>query len=593
MSKRKKIRNLSWVGVIVTLVIGLVILKNKPATINEATTNIPSIEKKVMVLNFDPILENYGGVRLHKYFNWNDPLTLEQAYISTMREVSHEYVNYRIVERQDIDNFPPGLNQFDDARYVACVADPTHCKYATMNYSTVLSTYQVCEKLNAGTIDELWIWGAPYFGIYEAIMTGPGAFYTNGPPVVGTTCKSKMDIMGFSYERGLAEMLENFGHRLEGTLSQVFVGGEMGLIKATDYNTSSNPWVRFLASDKYAPNKSGCGSIHSAPNSDSDYDWDNERLVRSYCIDFEHPFPFLEGDTQNVSCSTFGCSYDGLGFKKWWLSHLPHSEGTTNGKLNNWWRYLVGYDNAVSSQGENPQFVTVKSGTEDKNLACKLLLNKNEIYLGLNDRNVSDCPAGTPIKAVFDFSKINIDSKKNVTKAYLSFIQDGPYDNSLTLSIKLKYGTFTTSTATWVIDQHWEYKTRVMSPDLTKQLQEIVDQTLWKPGGTISAEISYVSGEGNRRVFAYERLGTVTTTALVYETSSTPRPSTSPSVAPSPSPSASPSPTASASPRTGPGDYSGDGCVTLKDYQLVMTNWGNPYTNADLQLIKVNFGKCY
>ena len=34
---------------------------------------------------------------------------------------------------------------------------------------------------------------------------------------------------------------------------------------------------------------------------------------------------------------------------KWWLNHLPKALGQTDGFHNNWWRYVIDYDNAIKS----------------------------------------------------------------------------------------------------------------------------------------------------------------------------------------------------------------------------------------------------
>ena len=35
---------------------------------------------------------------------------------------------------------------------------------------------------------------------------------------------------------------------------------------------------------------------------------------------------------------------------KWWLGHMPHFKGISpyDGKLNNWWHYVVDYNAAVA-----------------------------------------------------------------------------------------------------------------------------------------------------------------------------------------------------------------------------------------------------
>ncbi|MBP9702473.1 DUF1565 domain-containing protein [Candidatus Woesebacteria bacterium] len=64
-------------------------------------------------------------------------------------------------------------------------------------------------------------------------------------------------------------------------------------------------------------------------------------------------------------------------------------------------------------------------------------------------------------------------------------------------------------------------------------------------------------------------------------------PSTVPSATPAPSPSVIPTPSVSAK----PGDLNNDGAVDIKDFNRLISNFGNPYTILDFNLIISNFGK--
>ena len=62
----------------------------------------------------------------------------------------------------------------------------------------------------------MWLWGFPYAGYYESIMAGPGAFWCNAPALKETgQAQRRFIIMGYNYQRGVGEMLENLGHRAE------------------------------------------------------------------------------------------------------------------------------------------------------------------------------------------------------------------------------------------------------------------------------------------------------------------------------------------------------------------------------------------
>ena len=294
-----------------------------------------SITRKVMVIDFNPIIESQGNRRLRAIKSWQDPIALETQYINDVKNASGGYFKYQIVNRlADVDKYPMKSNNyvFTDAEYLSAVNSPTSDAREIIDYLKVLDDYDVCEKINRGEIDELWLWGGPWFGYYEAAMVGPTAFHTNSAPITGSTCTKNAIIMGFSYERDVSLMLEDLGHAIEGALSQKFI--EDPRFNAGNYYTS---WGKFAASDKISPGKSGCGWMHFAPNSNTDYDWDNTRSVTSTCEDWLN-YPNLTGATTSISCNNSGC--DGNKYKKWWLSHIPKAAGSTGGHFNNWWRYV-------------------------------------------------------------------------------------------------------------------------------------------------------------------------------------------------------------------------------------------------------------
>ncbi len=287
------------------------------------------ITKKIMVLQFDPVFPSLGNQKLRQAKGWSNPVDLENSYISEVRRLSNNYVNFQIVERQEINDIPVKGDSFDytESSYLACLNNSQSCHSPDIaDYSKILRDYQVCEKVNSGQVDELWLWGGPWFGYWEAVMAGPNSFNTNAYPITGTSCQRQLNIMGFSYERGLSEMMEDLGHRFEGTMAHVF--GE-----DPRWSDSKNTvWGRFASHD-------GCGWMHRAPNSTSEYDWSNSGSASSSC----------GGTIRQITCSDWGCT--GLGFKTWWLSHISNSDGQTDGKWNNWWKYVFDYE------GNAPSFV--------------------------------------------------------------------------------------------------------------------------------------------------------------------------------------------------------------------------------------------
>lgn len=151
-----------------------------------------NVTKKVMLLIYNPILESKGGKRLTAEKGWGNATSLSQSFISDIKDVSGGYLNYQIVQSHEIDAIPTkadGFNYSDDL-YLSCLSNSSLCHSPdTANYNTILGSYQACEKRNSGEIDEVWIWGGPYFGYYESRLTGPGAFWYNAPVLTGTACQ--------------------------------------------------------------------------------------------------------------------------------------------------------------------------------------------------------------------------------------------------------------------------------------------------------------------------------------------------------------------------------------------------------------------
>ncbi len=293
--------------------------------------------QRVLVYDFNPIISN--GQRIRELVGWTDPKVLETQYVNTMRDVSWGNLNYQIVQRfENIDDIltrSDGYNYSPTDFYNVARGFQTPHSPVWADYNAFIKKYSMCETANAQNIDEIWLWGAPWQGFYEANMTGPGAFTTNGPVILGTTCNHKVSIMGFSYERGLSEMLEDQGHRFEGTMNQVFKE------EPRPYGTPQNTaWGKFVAA---------CGWMHRPPNTldpqKSEYNYVDSSNILTTCPQYQ-TYPNMSTNRVEINCRTWSC--DGLEFKKWWFKLIPHADGRdTTGKLNNWWPYITNFDKAI------------------------------------------------------------------------------------------------------------------------------------------------------------------------------------------------------------------------------------------------------
>jgi hypothetical protein len=199
-----------------------------------------------------------------------------------------------------------------------------------VNYQAILTGFNVMARVARRDIDEVWVFSFPHAGFYESTMGGAGAFWCNAPPMPGTAgCPRRFVVMGFSFERGVGEMLEAFGHRAESILTKLFE-------KKTG---DDNLYARFSRYDKLAPGKAEVGTIHFAPNSQRDYEWDNPGRVMSNCYDWLN-FPRFQGDVREVGPEEWGGG-EIRAHHRWWLQHLPKMAGRTGGVVNSWWQYIL------------------------------------------------------------------------------------------------------------------------------------------------------------------------------------------------------------------------------------------------------------
>lgn len=295
-------------------------------TIAPTPTPVPNpipdtpVQKSVFLLIFNPILENYDNVKLTQFKNWYDPDTLTSQLLTSLNQVSHGYITYSIKERQEVDGiFPkPDGYQYTDATYLACVAGTGPCHSPDIiDYQQLYTTYNICAK----NVDEVWMWGGPYFGYWEFALA----------PYCGKTTFT----MGFNYERTIAEALHDFGHRME------HVG---------NYRVGTGNWQQDEANEwnKYSLINGHCGNIHYPPGTiigQEEYKYNKSTPVSTDC-DGYLSYPTGPFTPVSLTCTAWGCTQEG--YVRWWLTRIPSNTGTKQAVnkviYNNWWKYYAYYD---------------------------------------------------------------------------------------------------------------------------------------------------------------------------------------------------------------------------------------------------------
>jgi hypothetical protein len=290
------------------------------------------LRPRVVAIVHDPPLPGAGGRRLSEAFGWHDARALASQYVDDIAEASHGLVRYNIVEWVDAGLFPVKRDGFryTAESYQAAWRERRFHQPDAIDYHAQVADFDLVGRYDRGEMDEAWFFSFPYSGDYESLMVGRDAFWCNAPPLEGTGhCRGRFVVMAFNYERDEGCMLENFGHRTESIMAEVY----------RRHPPERNLWARFTRYDKSAPGRAECGNVHFAPNSDRDYDWGNPRPVRSGCETWQS-FPDLSGPRLMVDCCEWGGG-DMRAHHLWWLSHLPHVAGETDAVAHNWWRYVV------------------------------------------------------------------------------------------------------------------------------------------------------------------------------------------------------------------------------------------------------------
>ncbi len=301
----------------------------------------PTHTRKATVIIYDPLITKTDGskVKLSTYMNWEDPAQLVDRFKRSLQSMTNGRLKYTVVKTKTINAFPVKADgfQYTQASYLACIADSSQCHAAdSANVLATLNSEAVCSDVNSGATNELWLFGGPYFGYYESQLAGPKAFWYNSPALEGSTCSKLLPIMGFNYERSLAEMVHDMLHRTESTMSRVY--------GSWAEDRMANNWDKFALVAAQSPsfNYSGCGNGHWTATSTTDYDYSNPRTVPSFCDEFLN-YPNLKTPStalKPTTCNAWGC--EELAYYRYFFQHLPHVSGTgPDGKFNDWQRYVV------------------------------------------------------------------------------------------------------------------------------------------------------------------------------------------------------------------------------------------------------------
>lgn len=143
----------------------------------------------------------------------NDPYSMTVQVASALEKASKGIVKYRVEETIKINDYPRFADgrKYDAESYQRALngnAYKNGIDWAMIDYAGYAKEWQ------AYLYDEVWMWGAGYFGFYESRMVGERPFWVNAPPLEVKRLKPKI-FMGFNYERETDMALHAYGHRVE------------------------------------------------------------------------------------------------------------------------------------------------------------------------------------------------------------------------------------------------------------------------------------------------------------------------------------------------------------------------------------------
>ncbi len=327
---------------------------------------LPRVVKVALIIQ-DPIIPQFGNIRVHQEWGWTDPKTMVAQIQQEFLKASDSTVIFKIAEMHDDQNVFTMIDStymtidtvayYFQSNHLYNNGTTTSLQYIAeqqnrirYDYNGMIKFYGLDKKRNNGDIDEVWVYAFPFGGMYESELAGPGAFFWNSPPLPSPTLKKTLSIMGWNYERGVAEAMHSMGHRFESALRHAYGRWD-------DKNSDPNMWELFTRIDKDVPGGANIGNIHYPPNGQSDYDYGDSKAVTTYADNWKR-YPYILNQHRTVTCSEWGCSQ--IGYMRWWFSHLPRYTGTYNGKLNNWWAYALDYYAAVDSANAAPVITDVQ-----------------------------------------------------------------------------------------------------------------------------------------------------------------------------------------------------------------------------------------
>ena len=340
---------------------------------------------KVACVYDSPVVRD--GKRLHEVYHWRNPQKHTHEILDSLNKATHGAVKFEIVEehwveqcftyynatstsaQKDYVTYEDFMACFDQGNYDGPGRFPeTRCSF---DYVGLMNHYGFGQKRDAGEIHEVWFCSHPATGCNESRMIGKGAFWCNSSGIgtnQGAPCEDLAIVMWYNYERGVECALESFGHRVESIMHRVYDQPvfQAHLYEHVKSKETAKAWEKYYAHQglwkKFEPGYAQVGLVHFPPNGTYDYDFANHTSINSYADEW-FGYPYLSGDPRNArrmnvkEWSWGNPAKAHVGWMMYFLGHLPHFKGLNtidpnDLHLNNWWHYVVNYNEALEKEAE-------------------------------------------------------------------------------------------------------------------------------------------------------------------------------------------------------------------------------------------------
>jgi hypothetical protein len=329
--------------------------------------DLTALKPRLKWVMFDPVASEKDGIpqRLTTTLEIPAPERTGMEFYDSLVALTNGHVQpqtkaYTITHAYEFPLLADGY-RYTKEEYASCLANPSLCHAEVeLDYDALVQGDALCESVAQENVDEIWLLGAAHFGL--------APLKTISCPVVidGKYVDKKVDLVGLHYDRlepppapegvpGPLGMMSDYQARALAALVQTFgpVPGD-----------SSNPlgWFTQVLGQTPDATASGCGGLDFPPNGRQAGRFDDTRSRPSFCNAFgataQTSAPL--GAAVATSCAAWGCTE--LGYRRYWLSHLPRASWLDKqGRLNDYWRYVI---RATERADPNASAVTCSSEYE-------------------------------------------------------------------------------------------------------------------------------------------------------------------------------------------------------------------------------------